>query len=119
MNAPLYACSGDWLRHEHTHQGPCTLWNGEKYFLHAIRPIFLTPDLFSSSTPSGVEWAHQNKTRQNHGGSLWQVQEVDEEWEFDSLLQRVAIEMQEESEKIQRAMNDDNVKDDDFWSEVL
>ena len=45
-----------------------------------------------------------------------QVQEVDEHWEFDSLLQRVAIEMQEESEKILRAMNDENViKDDDFW----
>merc|ERR1719362_1088971 len=42
------------------------------------------------------------------------VQEIDEHWEFDSLLQRVAIEMQEESEKIQRAMNEDNVKDDDF-----
>ena len=45
-----------------------------------------------------------------------QVQEVDEHWEFDTLLQRVAIEMQEESEKILRAMNDENViKDDDFW----
>ena len=43
------------------------------------------------------------------------VQEVDEHWEFDTLLQRVAIEMQEESEKILRAMNDENViKDDDF-----
>ena len=54
---------------------------------------------------------HPNKPA---GQPFWQVQEVDEHWEFDSLLQRVAIEMQEESEKIQRAMNDDNVKDDDF-----
>merc|ERR1712046_345974 len=44
------------------------------------------------------------------------VQEVDELWEFDSLLQRVAIEMQEESEKMQRAMDESNtkIKDDDF-----
>ena len=59
---------------------------------------------------------HPNKPA---GQTFWQVQEVDEHWEFDSLLQRVAIEMQEESEKIQRAMNEDNVKDDDFWSGVL